>query len=58
LIILIILRKEYKLWSSSLCIFSSLLSLYPFLVQVFSPAPHSQTRLVYEEYHLLGYNAV
>jgi hypothetical protein len=47
LIILMILGKEYKLWSSSLCSFSNLLSLHLSLVQIFSSVPCSQTSSVY-----------
>jgi hypothetical protein len=46
LIILIILSEEYKLWSSSLCSFSNLLSFHLTLVQIFSSATflkHSQS---------------
>jgi hypothetical protein len=39
--------EEYKLWSSSLWIFSTLLSLHPSSDQIFSSAPCSQTRSVY-----------
>jgi hypothetical protein len=42
LIILIILGKHYKLWSSSLCSF-----LHPCLVKIFPSAPCSQTPSVY-----------
>jgi hypothetical protein len=41
LVILIILGREYKLWSSIL--FSNLLPLHPSLVQIFSSEPCSQT---------------
>jgi hypothetical protein len=42
LIILIILGEEYKSWSSSYGVFSTLPLLRPFLVQIFSSAPYSQ----------------
>jgi hypothetical protein len=45
-IILIILGKEYNLWSS-LLIFSSLPSVHLSLAQIFSSAPCSQTSSVY-----------
>jgi hypothetical protein len=46
LIIVIIIGKEYKLWSSSLRSFLQPPSPHPSLVQIFSSAPCSQTPLV------------
>jgi hypothetical protein len=47
LIILIMFDEEYKLWSSPLRSFSSLVSLHLSSVQIFSSAPCSQTPPVY-----------
>jgi hypothetical protein len=47
LIILIILSKEYKSWSSSLWSFSTLPSLHLSSVRIFSSAPCFQTPSVY-----------
>jgi hypothetical protein len=47
LVVLILLGEEYKLWSSLLCIFSTLLSLHPMSVQMFLSTPCSWTPSVH-----------
>jgi hypothetical protein len=46
-LIILVLGEEYKLWSASYAVFSSLLSLHPSSFQIFSSAPFSQTPSVF-----------